>query len=431
MIRHSLSSVLSWPIFIRLASVGINFLYGVYIAQILDPAQSGVFFLAFSLIIGGATFSRLGGDFIILKVASKPAHNQRELLFFLWVALCGFIVSAAVLVTFFVFSGVLVETGAQRIQIIFLLIATILPTSLLTLAGAFLRGAGSTIIGTTLESGVVQLGSIALIFILNIFISVSVVEVVTSTCIASLVTSIFAIFWVIRLASFNSETIPQGTKLYPQLIKEYLKPLLSAGIASTLYYVSSFLPILIIAINIGSEGVAFYSVASRLAAIILLFSAVQITVSGPAAASTISNNKSLTALNSLLKKQINFGLLFGLPIVVALVIAPTFWINLIFGKQYSESSSLLTVLVIGFYLSMLFGNSLHLLQIVGLEKDALIIAITIVLIWLTFGFQTCTYFGVIGVSFLSSIVILLSCALGSLVLFKKRGIWSFLGVTDV
>lgn len=417
------SERISWPVLIRLAGVGVNFAFGIVIARLLPPAESGVFFLALAIILGGATVSRLGSDFLILRVANTPGHKSKEISFFALVILATFVLVGIVLFATLIFTRLF--SGQNELVIILLVIACILPQAITVSAGALLRGLGKVSIGTTLEIGLIQFVALSIILIQSFCEKLDALEILWSFFYASLIVSVLSCCLILfQLARQRSINLNSKVETYREYFYKHFKALLSAGSASSLFYFGALAPPLLLAISSGSEEVSFYSVAQRVTAVILLFPALQISTAGPIAASSVQNS-TIQNLNKVLSRQIRTSTVLALPIVVMLILFPRQIVTLLFGAAYLPASYSILILALGFYFTLFAGNSLQLLQIVGLERTALRVALWSTLIWIICGLPLGINFGAEGVAFLTASIAFISSALGSVYLFKFKKITSY------
>lgn len=414
----------SWAATIRLIAVGINLLFAIVVARMLSPAESGIFFLALAIILGGATVSRLGTDFLVLRLAVSSSHVKREAAFIALVVLIAFGIAVVPLTVGLWGFQLFRNGGAPEGFIIFLIIASVLPQALAVTAGAFLRGSGKLLLGTTLEVGLVQFTALLLLLAQGFGGKTNSVIVLVDFFASSWAVAIVAIATVAITLRGSSPRYGEEPQPFLQFLRRHGKSLFSAGSASSLFYFSALAPPLILAVSSGTEEVSYYSVAQKLTGVILLLPALQITSIGPLVASSLHGG-SIDSLNLSLQNKLRFSALVALPALLLLVVFPGEILGFIFGPNYLPAIGSVVILAVGFYAALFTGTSLHILQISGQEKMALKIAIAGVGTWIIFGFGAGQLLGAAGISFLAVTVSVFSGIVGAYFLKSRQGIHSY------
>jgi O-antigen/teichoic acid export membrane protein/glycosyltransferase involved in cell wall biosynthesis len=409
-------------------AVGINLLFAVAVARILPPAESGVFFLALAIILGGATVSRLGTDFLVLRLAVSSTHVNRDAAFIALVVLFASVIAAVPLaIGLWIFQ--LFRNGSEpEGLIIFFLVASVLPQALSVTAGAFLRGTGKLVIGTTLEAGLVQFVALLLLLAQGLGGKPDSLTVLIDFFAASWGVAIVALVTVAIALRGSSPPQVGKAQTFPQFLRSHGKALFSTGSASSLFYFSALAPPLILAVTSGTEEVSYFSVAQKITGVILLLPALQITSIGPQVASALHGG-SISSLNLSLQRKILFSLVVVLPGLLLFVIFPGQILDLAYGPNYQPAMGSVVILAVGFYAALFTGTSLHILQISGQERTALQIAVVGAGVWILLGFAAGQLLGASGISFLMVTVSVASGIVGAYFLKHRQGIHSYLWFT--
>ncbi len=388
---------------LRVLGAGLTFGFNILVARMLGVRESGIFFLALTIVAFAAVIGRLGLDNTMLRfTASEVAAGNWEKVVGiqnkgLW--LSG---GASILVT-----AVLLASASGIANYIFgepalarplqIMAASILPFNLLMLYGELLRALKRIGRYALVQSvGVAGISSVLLLILYNslTLAGVSVVYVLACGGVA-----IFA-------ASMWWQAAPQIAGLRGEFRVDTLMrtalPLLSVALLQIIVASTSNV---LLGLWHGSEAVAIFTAANRTAVLTSLVLLAINSIAAPKFAA-LYQQRDHKALGKLARSLAKMSILLASPFLLIFTIMPARVVGL-FGIEFVVGAQALTILSVGQSVNVATGSVGFLLIMTGhetlyrdnvLATTILHLLLQVVLVW---------YYGVIGAAIGSAITMIL------------------------
>lgn len=410
----------------RAGSILASFVLTVVVARLLDPESAGSFFLWFTTLAVIATFGRFGTDNLALKIAARrDGGTQHELIFAAVVAafasIVAIIVVAALLIAF------TFELPGVELNWMLIVLSSVIPQVFAVFAGAVLRAYGRLAIGTIAELGSIPTLTTVGIVALQLC---GVLDIVTALLVLTVASWVSGAWAVLAMTA----TVPSGAEApiaapvvsLGAFIRHHGRALVAMMGTSLLFYVLTWAPVYVLSIAGSLSEVTYYTAALRLANLMTLVPAIQVSYLAPAFA-RLFHRQEVTDLNALTQRAVRqaAGVLM-LPAIV-LTIGAGWIVTVVYGAGLDEAVGPLVILALGTYAVVLFGHVNQLMLLCDLESRALILNGVLVVLWATVGLWVADRAGSLGVAVFSAAVGIVYSAGAAVVLRRSRGIRSYLG----
>lgn len=350
---------------LRVLGAGLGFLFNIVLARLFGAQGAGVYYLAFTMTSIASVVSRVGLDNAVLRfTASNASQGRWEKIADLYrtgtliavgtsASITMLVLLSAPWISRVVFSEPTL-TGPLR-----LMTFAILPFSLLTLQGEFLKGLKKIRDATLIQGLGVPLISLLLLVLIgdSLGLEGATVAYMLATILV-LVGSI--VLWRMAMPRLNGMRESFDTRL---LVRTSL-PLFWA---SSLTLVMTWTDTIMLGIWTDSVVVGIYGVAIRTA---LLTSFVLVAVNSILAPkiAVLSTQRDTEALLGLARNTAKFSVLISAPALLAFVFAPQ-WILGLFGSGFETGASSLTILAVGQFVNVAAGSVGPLLMMSGNERS--------------------------------------------------------------
>jgi O-antigen/teichoic acid export membrane protein len=348
----------------RVFGTGLSFFFNILLARILGPAETGIYFLALTIITIGATLARLGLDNAVLKFGSV-AHDQGDThtlaeLYrqsFWLVAITGVGISLLIGVAspYLPLGG---ENSGTLQTILPVMLLVLTPAGLLLLQGEFftaIRAPGlATISQGVLVPMVLVLGASALLWRgeASVF-DIALLYAVSITMALIVATGM----WMRR------QGWPVRGSFDTRLLVHTSLPLL---LVACLHLVMSWTDILVLGAVSDSATVGVYGIATRIAGLggFVLIAVNSVTAPRFAALYARGDHK---GLERLAQQSAAWMFMAVLPIVLLLLVFPERILQL-FGDGFIAGETPLRILAIGQLVSVTIGSVGYLLMMTGHQR---------------------------------------------------------------
>ncbi len=336
-----------------MASVGqklIAFVYFLFLARVMMPERTGVFFLVTSIITMFSVFTDLGVTSILIRETAKSPENQKEII--------QRAVGLKILLT--VFSVVLVfcasfffQYDAQVTRFIWLTMFVMVSDALTLLCYGILRGAQKLRYEATgmflNQLSTVGFGVVSLLISPNVFYLI----------LALILGSVLNLLYAIRCVALNFGwriLIPSWNRKELVFLLKTMIPFALAGIFTKIY---SSIDVLLISKLMDATSIGIYSVAYKFTYAFQFLPLALAAGLYPSLSATVESNKDATTRTMM--RSIWYLLLIVIPIVFGIWLIAPEMVGLV-GDGYTESVSILRILIfvlIPSFLEVVFGAFLN------------------------------------------------------------------------
>ncbi|WP_406828067.1 oligosaccharide flippase family protein [Microbulbifer sp. ARAS458-1] len=354
---------------VRLLSAFSAFIASLALGRQLGAAESGYYFLAFSLVTFIAGVSRVGLDNTVLRFVGAGFAEQG------WASIGAVLRRSLLLVACTSLAGALVLyfASAPLAQYVFnkpalapvlsAMAPGIFGLAVFTILAMALQGLRRIVLSVTTLNILCNVFLIALLFYWALS---TAVDAARAYSVASLLTVLFGagcLWFVLRqlravMPDSGSEQID-----WRQLFRSCIPLWVVLIMGQLVQWSGQF----IAGAFVSSEAVAQLAVAQRTALLTsFVLMAVNLVVAPRFAA--MSKQEKFAELEKLALTSVKLMALFALPIVAVMLVFPEFLMGL-FGEGFSGGAHLLQILVIGQFVNVLTGSVGYLLTMSGHEKD--------------------------------------------------------------
>lgn len=344
---------------IRILGAGMAFIFNLVVAQQLGAEQSGIFFLAFSLVMFLSAFTRLGFDNTVLRFTSeyvKQGAAVKAILNFALQKVVPLATVVALSISFFAEPLAINIFNKPYLAAVFEMISpTIIGLSVVLIVAMSLQARHKLLASIPCQN-------IAHLFLCSgfiLFLSLDTAQDVALYLSLSLGGSSAFFYWYSFRGLDNHGSRPSNTQLWQSARPNWVITLMS----QTLQW---FAPIMI-GIWLLAEDVAYFSVAQRIAMLTsFILMAINLVVAPKFAAFKAAgdiDNIRKTALFS-----VRLLLISAFPIISFMLIFPSFLMGL-FGNDFKQGTLLLQILVLGQAVNVITGSVGYLLMMSGNERD--------------------------------------------------------------
>lgn len=384
-------------LFVRVIAALAGFFVSLLIGRYLGADDAGYYFLAFSIVMFLSAISRMGLDNTVVRFvgASAPQGEWGIVRSIIKKALLVSLVVSVILAFFvYLFSDFLAISvfGKEELGGVLKSISPgIVGLSLFTLIAMGLQGIRRVIASVVTVNITVNL-------VLAIFIVLFGISVAEETALAFSVAS--GITLVLGGALFlNNLSRSDGRVAWRELFQSCLPLWIVVIMHQTVQWSGQFIS----GIWVESEQVAQLAVAQRTAMLVtFILMAVNLVVA-PRFADMYRQGK-VKELEVLALTSVKLMVIFALPIVLLMLIFPTFIMG-IFGEGFQEGSHLLQILAIGQFLNVVTGSVGYLLTMSGHEKDLRNATLISGPLALVLGFSLAPVFGATGAAIATAVAV--------------------------
>jgi len=349
---------------LRVGGAGLTFVFMVYLARHLGPADYGLFTLALTVVTMLSVVVRMGLDSVVVRhVAAAIERGNRELAkgYFQAAIRIVVVVGVALSLLGMSFSPIIAHKFFDKPQLVEplrLLMWLLLPFSVVLLIAEALKGIEKFAESTILQSILIPLFCLVILVAVEHWSAWSLLDAIKIYILSALSAAIYA--WLRWRSQF-----PDAAVIRPRpndLLREGIPLLLATSSGLVMFWADT----LVIGIFCSADMLGIYTVASKTA---LLTSFILFAVNAVAAqkysafyaAGDFKGMKHLAHQTTMLMT----GLII-LPTIVLLFFPGR--ILQLFGPEYSTGAAVLVTLVIGQFFNVACGSVGYLLIMSGHEK---------------------------------------------------------------
>jgi len=395
------------------------FIMNVVVARLLGAEESGLFFLAFSIVFFSSGVVRCGLDNAILKLSGV---NEGEALKFLVVALMVVLgtslFAAGGMWLFAVDLAVHVFGKAGLADVIEAMSGAVIGLALLNVCGMFLQGQGkivSSVFFVNISSNFVF---IVFVFVFNISDGSSAAAFFSLSCLISILVSVGYIVFRERGSFRWAERGDVWAALLGLAFPLWVFFVMSQAVQWMGQFVSGA--------YVAPDDVAKLAAAQRTAMLISFILVAINLVVAPKFAKLYANND-VDGVKVVLKKTMAIVVVFAFPPVIFVVVFSDF-VMAFFGDQFASAGLLLKILAVGQFFNVVTGPVGYLLIMSGFERDMRNIVLVVFVMSLFLHFSLTPLYGVVGSALSTSISVSLQNVLAFYFVRKRLGMRLFSSV---
>lgn len=406
---------------LKIAGVGLAFLFQITIARYLGASGAGIYFLALTIITLVATVSRLGMDNSVTRFVAAHASEQnwakvkgvvRHAIFI------GFVTSAVTSMALFFSAQWLVNSFFNKPELatpLKLMSLVIVPLALMMLFSTALQGLKRTRDALIMQSVLTPLLSCIFLLILAPLLGVS--GAVLAYGIGVTCTLIFG-YWMWRKAQENWK---QSTPVFSRrelFVTSF--PLLGSVI---LQQIMQALPLLLLGVWGSSADVGVFGTAQRTAAMVSLGLIAANSIVAPKLAALYHRND-IAGLSAVANHGTLLMFWMSVPALLPFLFFPQ-WVMGLFGSAFASGWILLVIMALGQLVNVLSNSIGFLLVMTGNQKKYLVSNIIAAAIGATLSILLIPIYGATGAAFAVAIPLALVNLLGA------RYVWRTMGVITI
>lgn len=364
-VRHILTNVdnrdllisSAFAFVVRILGALSGFAATFFIARHLGAAESGYYFLAFSVVIVASAFSRVGLDNTVLRFAGgSPELAVNTTLKSVLLILLVSSLSAVVLYFCAPYFATQLFSKPELASVLQYMSIGVVGLSALTISAMALQGLRRVSASIFILNIAANLLLIASLFVIS---DVSAVQLAGVYALSSVLVGVlgFGLFYVFR-PRVNQSSI-SWRELFTSCGPLWVVVIMSQMVQWSGQFMAGA--------YVSSETLAQLAVAQRTA---MLSSFILIAVNlvvAPRFASLYRNND-MVALERLAIKSVKLISLLAVPVIGVMLIFPSLLMSL-FGKEFSDGAVLLQILAIGQFINAVTGSVGFLLMMSGHERD--------------------------------------------------------------
>jgi O-antigen/teichoic acid export membrane protein len=342
---------------IRILGAISGFAATFFVARFLGAAESGYYFLAFSVVAVVSAFSRVGLDNTVLRfTGGSPELAINTTLKSVLLILLVSSLSAITLYLCAPFMAASLFSKPELALVLQYMSIGVVGLSALTISAMALQGL------RRVSASIFVLNIAAnLLLIVSLYLTtdLSAAQLAGVYALSSMLVGVvgFAFFYLFRP---RAQQMPiTWRELFASCGPLWIVVIMSQMVQWSGQFMAGA--------YVSSEALAQLAVAQRTA---MLSSFILIAVNlvvAPRFASLYRGND-MAALESLAIKSVKLIALFALPVIGAMLVFPSFLMEL-FGSEFTEGASLLQILAIGQFINAMTGSVGFLLMMSGHERD--------------------------------------------------------------
>jgi O-antigen/teichoic acid export membrane protein len=407
--------------FFKILAAGAIFLLNVVLARLLGAEGSGVFFLAYTIVLVFATVGRFGMENTIVKfIASNDALGfigkvigvyQKAMLYsFLLALILSFSLYFS---SAWISNSIFLKPELESPLSIMAL--AIVPLALLTLHAHAFQGLKKIAEFIFILSVSVPMITVVLSFI---FIPTHGIDAASlGYLLSTIITLIFSRWLWLKQTKISTSVVTVFDT--NELLKSSL-PLFGMVVMNMLI---TWSPMLFLGVFESNENVGIYSAANRTA---MLTSFVLVAVNSIAAPkfAALYKERDYKTLSLVVQNSSKIMIILALPILIFFLFFPS-WILSFFGPQFSQGAHILIILAIGQFINVSTGSVGYLLMMSGNEvlmrNNLIFCAIFGVLL----NFLLISEYGILGAAIATSIILSIQNIIALILVWKKLHIMTF------
>lgn len=415
---------------IRVTGAGLQLVFVLAISRLLGPAEAGVFFFGYSIILILAVLARLGTELSGLRLVSAAAEQgaatalkklvlARVLLTLLASVALGL---SILFIEDFFFQA---RFGTNTASKVVLVLALALPAfALLGLFAEFLKAVKRPNSGVTAQNIAVP-GGATLVFLwalLTDFDADPVFVAITVAVIAWFSLVVTLLVWLRWFKSWSSVQPADQSAASENGVISLIKEAPVLLVVSTTSIAMQWMGAVILGIVSSPETVAGYSVSIRMAIVVSTLNSAIASIFAPRMAAAHHKGD----LNDLRRNAHQMSLLISgatFPILVVLFLFSDYWLSF-FGQEYVTYSPALRILIVGQVVAALIGHSGTVLVMAGEYRRARLTSLVALGILIPTMFVFASAFETAGAAAAMSIAVISGHLAALWFVRQQLGFWS-------
>ncbi|MEH6639366.1 MAG: oligosaccharide flippase family protein [Porticoccaceae bacterium] len=399
-----------------------QFGFNILVARMLGVEGSGLYVLSFTVVIAASIVGNFGLDLSLARLvgtnwASGKAALVRGIYFqsLLISSVASVLVSALLVLSSNYIAGVIFDAPDMAVAL-GIMSLSVLPYSLAWVHAGFLKCVGRPVFAGFVE--VTGIPLLAIVFVLGwrYFSEPDLVSIAYCFLSASIAVIIVAVIGTLA----KLRTLEEAEYVNPKTIVIATMPLL---VVAALDFVVTWSPSFALGIYGNADEVGLYAAAQRTARLTTFLLVVVVSAS-MARFSELYQKGDFHQMDMLAKKVASILFLIGLPLVIIVVVSPSFILR-IFGESFEEGGPYLQIMVIGQFVNVFTGAVAFLLILTGngvLMRNAMVLVATTVFI---LNMTLVREYGPLGAAITTSVGVVLANLINVYILYKEVGIFSF------
>ncbi len=389
----------------KFLSIFIGYFFIWLLAKWLGASGVGVFSTAWTILMIGAVFGKIGFDTSIVKfiagsIGRKDQHHVRPI-YRHSITIVG-INALVVAIILYIFAQPISElffNSAQYTNIVRIIAITVIPLSLLNINAESLKALKNITAFSIFQNSSIYLAIILIMLFLTNH------GITNKTSIFSLsigVSVLMLISFIVVFANFKRKLHDNPDKPeYRFNFKKTIGISLPMMLTNSLFLIMSWMDILMLSAFKTEVDVGIYNTSLKISAAISIALIAINSIALPKYAE-LFEKKDYLGFRKVVKQVsfINFGL--SLPVFLLILLVPGFLLG-IFGEEFVAGKMSLIILSIGQIFSAFSGSTIHVLNMTGKESAAKNILITTALLNLLLNYLLVPKYGINGAAIATAI----------------------------
>jgi len=351
-------------LFLKVTGAAMVFLFNILLARKLGAEQTGVFFLAFTVLVIAVVFSRLGLDNIVLrKIAKFKLNSEKSKIstFFSLSLKLTFLASVLITIITYFFADI-IAINIFKVTMLFpsirVLIYAIVPFSLLIIIIAAFKGLGRIAEATIFENVFIPTLSVLALWCLNINNNLLIF--------LEYYILIFLIAVVIAFILWYKDFGFRFHKINITEVKNIFSSSMPLLLVSSMFLINSWADRIFLGIYVGPQDVGVYSIATKVA-LLVTFVLEAVNSSSSSKFSEFYNSKKIRELAQYAIKSTNLMGAVSFPVLILIIVFGDYILH-IFGEEFITGYTVLVILCIGQFINVATGSVGQILAMTNREK---------------------------------------------------------------
>ena len=353
---------------IKIVGAITGFIYTIILSKQFDAEGVGIYSLALSIITLGLIFSKFGLENALIKFSSIYKERNvgktirqlyRDSLFF------STITSIFIIIVLIIMAPIISKYIYKKENLMIPLIImslTVLPTTLLTITTATLKGLGQVKLAMFLESVLATLINILLLILFSTFFKVNNISfIIILYLVGYLITMLLSLYYGKKTKEHYNDKVDSSYKF--KKVIEVSLPLL---MVSSMNYILSSTDTIMLGLWTTEANIGVYNVAIKITQISSMLLIAINSVLGPKFSVLFANNDK-DSIIKIVKKTTHMMLIVGILFFIGIITFGDFILG-IFGREFIVGKSVLFITAIGQLIVLATGPVATLLMMTGHEK---------------------------------------------------------------
>ncbi|MDA3911043.1 MAG: flippase [Bacteroidales bacterium] len=389
----------------KFLSVFIGYFFFWLLAKWLGADGVGVFSTAWTILMIGAVFGKIGFDTSIVKfiagsIGRKNQHHVRPIYrYSITIVGINAMLVAGILYIFAQPISELFFNSAQYTNIVRIIAITVVPLSILNINAESLKALKNITAFSIFQNSSIYLA----IILIMLFLTNYGITNKSSIFALSMGTSLLMfISFIVVFSNFRKKLHHNPDKpAYQFNFKKTIGISLPMMLTNSLFLIMSWMDILMLSAFKTDADVGIYNTSLKISAVISIALIAINSIALPKYAELFEKNDML-GFRKVVKQTsfLNFGL--SLPVFLLILLVPGFLLG-IFGEEFIAGKMSLIILAIGQIFSAFSGSTIHVLNMTGKENAAKNILITTALLNLVLNYLLVPKYGINGAAIATAI----------------------------